>query len=137
MHNYLRPDAQWHFPELATEGVLAHVFQNGTRVPHLDAADVGRIAASALSDPARFSGLELELGYQNLTPEDAAEMLTRVSGFPVKTRVRSAQEVAENRSRLPAVPFQEMAQSIAERAGSEEYPAQALQSYFLYTPTVR
>ncbi|KAH7161511.1 hypothetical protein EDB81DRAFT_599596, partial [Dactylonectria macrodidyma] len=105
MHNYFMPDSQYHFPELFTEGILAHAYQKGRRMPHLDAADVGKFAAEALLSPDTFNGHELELGFQNLTPEEATDTLRRVSGRNIQVHARSDAEIASKGDHLPTLPF--------------------------------
>ncbi|KAM5341804.1 hypothetical protein ACJ41O_014835 [Fusarium nematophilum] len=109
MHNYLMPDSQYHFPELSPEGILAHAYKAGRRMPHLDAADVGKFAAEALLNLGAFNGHEIELGFQNLTPEEAADAICRVSGCAVRVHARSDQEIASKRHHLPTLPFQVLA----------------------------
>jgi uncharacterized protein YbjT (DUF2867 family) len=106
MHNYLLPDARYHFPELATEGVLAHAQAAGVQMPHFDAADVGRFAAAALLQPDRFRGHEIELGCENLTPAEAGAILSRVSGQSIQVRQRTEEEAQAMMAQLPAIEFQ-------------------------------
>ncbi|KAJ4177561.1 hypothetical protein NW755_013781 [Fusarium falciforme] len=109
MHNYLIPDSQYHFLELAPKGILAHAYKAGRRMPHLDAADVGKFAAEALLNPGAFNGHEIELGFQNLTPEEAAETIYQVSGRTVRVHGRTDQEITSQRHLLPTLPFQVLA----------------------------
>lgn len=109
MHNYLVPDSQYHFPELAPKGILAHAYKAGRRMPHLDAADVGKFAAEALLNPEAFNGHEIELGFQNLTPEEAADAIRQVSGRPIPVHRRTDEEITAQRHLLHTLPFQELA----------------------------
>ncbi|CAK7237832.1 hypothetical protein SBRCBS47491_010165 [Sporothrix bragantina] len=112
MHNFLKPDAQWHYPELATEGILAHAFEAYARTPYLDAADVGQFAVAALLDPGLYNGHEIDLCAQNLTIDEVAGVLSRVSGRTILARRRSAEELAEKKDMLPTLPFQIMANEV-------------------------
>lgn len=112
MHNYLLPDSQYHFPELHTDGVLAHAYEPGRRMPHLDAADVGKFAAEALLQPDRFNGHEIELGFESLAPEEALEALNRVSGQQIALHKRTLEEIEAKRQQLPTLPFQILANDV-------------------------
>ncbi|KAH8651389.1 hypothetical protein BX600DRAFT_502122 [Xylariales sp. PMI_506] len=59
-------------PELKSAGEIVHAFEPGVRMPHIDEDDVGRYAAAALLDPAKFDGTEIDLANENLTPEEVA-----------------------------------------------------------------
>ena len=95
MHNYLPPDSQWHFPELASQALIATVYEESTKIPYLDAADVGTFAVAALLDPQQFNGHEIELGYENLTTKEAGVILSKALGQQIQVRKRSAQEIEE------------------------------------------
>lgn len=125
MHNYLIPQSARHFPELATEGVLAHIYSPETRMPHLDAADVGKFAAAALLEPERFSGHEIELGFENLTIGEASAILNKAVGFEVPARKRSEVEVEGLGGKVATLPFMQLANekdlSIDGKALQEKY----------------
>ncbi|VUC32776.1 unnamed protein product [Clonostachys rosea] len=109
MHNYLMPDSKYHFPELAIDGVVTHAYDPARRMAHLDAADVGKFAAEALLQPARFNGHEIELGFQNLTQEEIAEALSDASGQTVKVRRWTEDEIKEKQGRVVTLPWQLLA----------------------------
>ncbi|KAI1187215.1 NmrA family protein [Nemania serpens] len=81
--DYMLPSARYNFPRLPTHGELDHFFADGARMVQTDAHDVGRYAAAALRDPARFGGHAIELGHENLTIEEVRDVLARVSGRDV------------------------------------------------------
>lgn len=95
--DYLVPAAiKINFPELATGRELAHCFTPGARMPHTDAGDVGRYAAAALrgGEGSLFAGREIELGHENLTIEEVAGIIERVSGGrEVRVRARGKEEM--------------------------------------------
>ncbi|KAL1887851.1 hypothetical protein Sste5346_009963 [Sporothrix stenoceras] len=125
MHNFLKPDSQWHYPELATEGKLAHAFDPDARTPYLDAADVGHFAAAALLNPCLYDGHEIDLCAQNLTIIEVGAVLSRVSGRDIPAVRRSAEELVAKKGMLPALTFQIMANefdiTIDAGALSEKY----------------
>lgn len=109
MHNYLLPQSVYHFPELSTEGVMAHVYHSETRMPHFDAEDVGKFVAAALLEPERFKGHEVDLGFENLTIEETGRFLSQALGREVPTRVRSEEEASRLYGTVGTLIFQELA----------------------------
>lgn len=107
--NYLIPQSGYHFPELSTEGLLAHVYQPNTRMPHFDAGNVGQFAAAALTEPERFNGHEIELGNENLTIQETRDLLSKAAGVEIKTRMRSKEEVIELGFKVGTLIFQQLA----------------------------
>jgi uncharacterized protein YbjT (DUF2867 family) len=109
MQNYLLPQAAFLTPELSSEGVLAHIYEKGTKMPHLDAVDVGKFAAAALLEPEKFRGEEIELGSENLTIEEVAAMMKETSGVEVRIRKRSEEETERVWNYNPTLRFQRLA----------------------------
>ncbi|KAJ9155454.1 NmrA-like family protein [Pleurostoma richardsiae] len=93
--DYLLPGAYGNYPELPTHGELRHCFNDGVRMPHTDGYDVGKYAAAALQDPAKFDGQEIELGNEYLTVEEVRDTLVKVSGRDVRVRKRTPAEIRE------------------------------------------
>lgn len=123
--NYLVPQSGYHFPELSTEGLLAHVYEPNTRMPHFDADNVGQFAAAALTEPEKFNGHEIELGNENLTLEETRDFLSKAAGVDIKTRIRSKEEVIELGFKVGTLIFQQLANekdlSIDGKALVEKY----------------
>jgi uncharacterized protein YbjT (DUF2867 family) len=109
MHNYLLPASKWNSPEFATEGIFAHIYDPDTRMAHFDANDVGKFAAAALLDPAKFSGHEIELGNENLTAQEAVEHLRKASGRDIKLHLRTADEAELMAPKVPTMRFARLA----------------------------
>ncbi|RYO82924.1 hypothetical protein DL766_006997 [Monosporascus sp. MC13-8B] len=100
-YNYIAPWSLAACPELWETGELVHAFEEGVKVPHIDGSDIGKYAASALRDPDRFSGKEINLGLENPTAEETCVILSRVTGRDIKARRRTPEEQAQNKT-----PFQ-------------------------------
>jgi uncharacterized protein YbjT (DUF2867 family) len=109
MQNYLLPQASFLTPELSSEGVLAHIYDKGTKMPHLDAEDVGKFAAAALLNPGKFITEEIELGNENLTIEEVAAAMKKISGKDVGIRKRSEEEAKRVWNDNPTLRFQGLA----------------------------
>ena len=109
MQNYLLPQAAFLTPELSSEGEIAHVYEKGTKMPHVDAADIGKFAAAALLEPDKFRGEEIELGNENLTIEEVAGTMKEISGVEVAIRKRSEEEARRVWDIAPTLRFQRMA----------------------------
>ncbi|KAI1114769.1 NmrA family protein [Nemania sp. NC0429] len=84
--DYMLPSSQYNFPRLATHGELDHFFDDGARMVQTDASDIGRYAAAALADPARFAGHAIDLGHENMTIEEVRDVLERVTGREIGVR---------------------------------------------------
>ena len=82
MHNYLPPFAPAVFPAIVSKKLITGL-KPTTKIPHLDAADVGRWAAAALLDPGKFAGKEIDLAAECLTIQETAEIVSDVAGVKV------------------------------------------------------
>ncbi|KAI0415171.1 NmrA family protein [Xylaria grammica] len=92
---YTGPPMDWYYPEFRKSGTLVHSFGPGVTLPHINVDDIGQFGAMALLDPAKFAGEEIELASENLTIEDVAEALGKVSRKPI-TIERGATDEAGN-----------------------------------------
>lgn len=94
-HDFFVPGCYGNFPRLPSHGELDHLLDDGAKVPYTDANDVGKYAAAALQDPARFAGQEINLGNELLTIEQVRDILIKVSGRQVRAIKRTRKEVEE------------------------------------------
>ncbi|MFC4330639.1 NmrA family NAD(P)-binding protein [Streptomyces andamanensis] len=81
MENF-EPSQRFYFPR-GVEGGLVTVVGPDTRLALVTVRDVGRAAAAALSAPAEFHRVELELAGDHLTMTEIAEILSRALGVPL------------------------------------------------------
>ncbi|MCX5402296.1 NmrA family NAD(P)-binding protein [Streptomyces sp. NBC_00102] len=81
MENF-EPSMRFYFPR-GVEGGLVTVVKPGTHLALVAAEDVGRAAAAAISAPAAFHRMELELASDYLTMTEIAEILSRATGVPL------------------------------------------------------
>lgn len=102
--NYLPPVANHFYPQLSETGELVHSFAAGAKMPHINVVDIGRFAAMALLNPAKFNRREVELATQNLSIEEVAATLRKITGSEIKTRARMPDEMDQ-----PAVQWQRWA----------------------------
>lgn len=49
------------------KGVSAHAINDGLRTPPVDVDNIGKFAAAALLEPAKYTGQGIEFSNQNLT----------------------------------------------------------------------
>lgn len=94
-HDFFLPGAVDNFPRLPTHGEIDHLLNDGVLVPYTDSHDIGNYAAHALQDPTKFGGQEIDLGNEQLTIEDARDVLIKVSGRDLRVVKRTATEVEE------------------------------------------
>jgi uncharacterized protein YbjT (DUF2867 family) len=107
--DYFLPNAYVNYPELPTKGELAHGCEDGARVPHTDANDIGKYAAAALLNPDKFAGQEVEVVSDNLTVQEVRDILVKVSGREVRVRRRTPEEYEAVRSTVFGQKFHQMA----------------------------
>ncbi|WP_329347303.1 NmrA family NAD(P)-binding protein [Streptomyces sp. NBC_01261] len=81
MENF-EPSLRFYFPR-GVEGGLVTVLKPGTHLALVAAKDVGRAAAAAISAPAEFHRVELELTSDYLTMTEIAEILSHAIGVPL------------------------------------------------------
>lgn len=91
--DFMLPYVHNNFPGLPTGGELGHGFNDGVRMFYTDLYDVGKYAAAALGDPARFASQEIDLMNELLTIEEVRDILVKVSGRDVRVRRWTAAEV--------------------------------------------
>ncbi|GAB1819073.1 NmrA family NAD(P)-binding protein [Herbidospora sp. RD11066] len=78
MENFL-PSAAYLFPR-GVEGGLVTVLKPDTKLSLVAVDDVGRAAAAAIADPARFHGIELELSGDHRSMAEIAAVLSAALG---------------------------------------------------------
>ncbi|KAJ7064939.1 NAD dependent epimerase/dehydratase [Mycena amicta] len=106
MHNYIGGAVKYHFPEYPTARVLTVSYPRDFRLGHLDAADVGQVAAAVLLDPTGFAGREIDMENEALTMQEVAEHLSAALGAEVTVKYRTAEETTAAKKALPTVESQ-------------------------------
>lgn len=98
-YDYLLPhSAQPHdFPQLPRSATLVTSLNDGETMPYLDEGDVGKVAVTALLNPEKFSGHEMELAADNLSSQEVRDILARVSGIDIKLHRRTPAEQEETK----------------------------------------
>lgn len=92
--DYFNPSAGYNYPELGAEGRLEHLFDETSGFTHIDADDIGKYAAEAFQNPAKFGQAEIELSNEFLTIKDIRDTIAKVSGRDIGLK-RIAPEDAE------------------------------------------
>ncbi|KAI1266679.1 NmrA-like family protein [Xylariaceae sp. FL1019] len=83
--DYMTPHSVNNWGRLATHGIIDHAYDDGAKLPQTDCSDIGRYAAAALLDPAKFGGQEITVVTENLAIDEAASIVSKVSGRKVTT----------------------------------------------------
>ncbi|KAF4622703.1 hypothetical protein G7Y89_g14324 [Cudoniella acicularis] len=109
-HNYLVPASAYHFPQLATKGILGHMYSPETRMSHFAADDVGKFAAAALLEPEKFKGHEIELGNENLTIEEVRSRLSKASGVEIVSHRYTPEDIEKYKGKIPTLGFHKLAE---------------------------
>lgn len=92
MDNFILPKSSWMYPGLALRGAIEHAMRPETRLDLIAAADIGRFAAAAFLDPARFDRQEIDLAAESLTMDEVAQTISEATGRPVVARSLSGKE---------------------------------------------
>lgn len=92
LENFTQSKAVWMYPGLV-DGVIETAMEPSAKLHVLSATDVGRFAAAAFAEPARFDRQELELAAEALTMGEIAEVLTKATGKPVVSRYLTEAEL--------------------------------------------
>ncbi|KAI2462806.1 NAD dependent epimerase/dehydratase [Annulohypoxylon bovei var. microspora] len=83
MQNLKPPSSQYCFPGFDERKVLRTTYNPEAKIGWIDASDVGKVVAKALSDPERYSGKEIDLAAEALTIGELAEEIGKGIGKPV------------------------------------------------------
>lgn len=95
MDNFLPPKSGAMYPGLKLRSAIEHAMGPDTRLDLIAAADVGRFAAAAFTNPARFDHMEIDLAAEALTMDEVAQVLSRITGKPVTARSMTAREAVD------------------------------------------
>lgn len=92
MDNFVPPKSHKIFPQLSG-GAIVTAMAPESRLDLIAAEDIGRMAAAAFDDPARFDRREFDLAAESLTMTEIAATLTAVTGTAVRARHRELDAV--------------------------------------------
>jgi uncharacterized protein YbjT (DUF2867 family) len=92
MDNLLAPKSRWMYPRLKSGRTIDTAMAPDRPLHWIAAADVGRFAAAAFADPARFDRQEIDLAAEALTMGEVAAIVSATTGKPVAARHFSAAE---------------------------------------------
>ncbi|KAJ7587327.1 NAD dependent epimerase/dehydratase [Mycena floridula] len=106
MHNYIAIGPMYHFPDYIEKHILTVSYPEDYRLEHLDAADVGKFAAAAFLEPEKFSGKEIDLGYETLTFAEIAQHLSAVTGVEITVKYRTKEETEALKEKMPTLESQ-------------------------------
>lgn len=95
MDNLIPPKSHCMYPGLKPRAAIETAMAKDSRLDLIAAADVGRFAAAALADPARFDKQEIDLAAEALTMREIADVLTTELGRPIAVRHYSVPEAIE------------------------------------------
>lgn len=90
---YNEPLVHLHFPHLPKQRRFVVAMNPETRVPHVNTEDLGKIYAAALTRPGDFNRKELNIGYENLTIQEVADMISGAIGFNVPVHYMTEEEL--------------------------------------------
>lgn len=103
------PGSMGNFPRLSTHAEIDDLLQPGRTITWTDCDDIGRYAAAALLDPAKYSGQELDLVGASLDFEEVCAIVSKVSGRKVQAVKRTWEQLGEMGAQVFGQAFQLMA----------------------------
>ncbi|MCJ1330946.1 hypothetical protein MMC10_007633 [Thelotrema lepadinum] len=119
MYNYTLPTSRFHFPEMESQQTVAGAYLPSSTMPHFDVVDLGKLATTALLEPERFNGHEIELGHEALTLKEVAVVLSETTGVDVKVHYRDEKEAEAMKDKVPTQPFHAMANDMEMKGNGE------------------
>ncbi|KYK61254.1 NAD dependent epimerase/dehydratase [Drechmeria coniospora] len=95
LQNLTMPGSAISFPGFVDDAILRVSWWPETRLPWVDAADVGLVVAAALADPERYDRAEVALAVEALTIEQLANKMSKALGTRVSVHYQSDAEVEQ------------------------------------------
>ena len=92
MENFTRPKADFMFPDLNNDAFVTAMTPT-TKLVIVAAADVGRVVVTAILDPERFNGAEIELAGDSLTMAEISATLSTATNRTITATSMSAEQV--------------------------------------------
>ncbi|KAI0150261.1 NmrA-like family protein [Xylariaceae sp. FL1272] len=130
--DYMVPHSTHNWGRLPSHGIIDHAFDDGAKLPQTDCSDVGKYAAAALLDPAKFGGQEITVINENLSIDEAADIISRVSGRKVTTEKGEVTVLGQRFHLLAnAIDFNHLAAAAREKAVKLGMPFGSLEAALL------
>lgn len=124
-YQYLSPYCRIHFSDIyEKEHLLTVSYPKNYLKGHFDPEDVGKFAAAAFLELAKFKGKTIELVNERLTFDEVAKTISRVSGEEVAVKYRSQEETEELAKTMPVAKLALLAQELDfedDGTGLEEF----------------
>ncbi|KAJ5661819.1 uncharacterized protein N7477_009435 [Penicillium maclennaniae] len=102
MTNFLNPVVRM-YQGLVETNTFTTAFARDTILPMVDPDDIGKFAAAAILDPARFNQKEIEIASQMMGVEDVMRDLSEATGRNIKANFMSEEEIKINAAQDPMV----------------------------------
>ncbi|KAI1173286.1 NmrA family protein [Nemania sp. FL0916] len=93
---YMMPHVMANFPKLHHNAELNHFCEPDARIAQTDCDDIGKYAAAAFQNPAKFSSESIELVSENMTQKEVTQTLARVTGRKVVSKQYGVEEYDPN-----------------------------------------
>ncbi|KAI1500516.1 hypothetical protein F5X99DRAFT_237370 [Biscogniauxia marginata] len=94
LQDFIPPISNRLFPDLTSNGTLRVGLKKGSKINVVGAADVGLVAAAAISRPEQYSGKAIELSLPSLTIQELADKMFVASGIPVEVKYVDVNDLA-------------------------------------------
>ncbi|KAF9880205.1 hypothetical protein CkaCkLH20_02159 [Colletotrichum karsti] len=116
--NFLLPQVAV-FPDLVNDGRFVNAFKPDSQLPVLDPYDIGKFAAAAYRDPARFNGQEIPISAENMTVGELMAKLSTASGKDIRAVFLSDEEIEAQKAGNPFIAGQLAARDMVQFADQE------------------
>jgi uncharacterized protein YbjT (DUF2867 family) len=100
MSNFLDPLVRM-YQGLVETGIFTTAFTRETMLPMVDPNDIGKFAAAAVLNSAKFNQKEIEIASQMMGVEDVMRALSDATGKDMKVAFLSKDEIEEQASQNP------------------------------------
>lgn len=103
MSNFHHPAAAFQYPDVISQGVWRTAFPPDFPLAYIDPEDIGRLAAAAIADPARFGGRELAVAAERVPVRDAVALLGAAAGRPLRVETYGRDEALRRSAENPVL----------------------------------
>ena len=133
-HDFFSSHLAENYPRLSTSGEIDSLLTPGNKMTFTDASDVGKYAAAALLDPARFSGQAIDLSHELFDFDEVSNIINRISGKHVKAVQRTPEELQAAGTFVFGQVFQLLANARDFTPNSKAAPAVQAKFGISFTP---
>lgn len=119
MSNFLNPLVRM-YQGLVETGVFKTAFTRETVLPMVDPNDIGKFAAAAVMDPARFNGKEMQIASQMMDVEEVMRDLSHATGKTLSASFLPEEEIERQSQQNPLLTVQVVMRDMSQFVDMKE-----------------